>query len=483
MNAVESMEAVDPGVLGDLLLRIRGSEGFANSPRLCRLLEYLVEHSLMGDGRALQEYAVGLDVFDRGPNFDPHRDTIVRVTARRLRGRLDEYYDGPGRDDPLQVYIPKGHYRIELRPAGHTRGSGPRQSRRYLRLLPVSALLVFLPFLLSGSFSDRPVSTEAAATVVVPSSAAESVRLAKFLLDRRGPGDLEQAMALFEAAATQDPSIVDAWVGLARCFLIDIAYKQEPDARERALTRSENVLELALALDPRHAEARLRMSMVAEARGDPDRARRHLEQAVQYGQEDAQVLHTLASLQHSNGDLEAAIRSQRRSLHLNPLSTPGRLKLAEYLFNAGRFEEALAEYRHALTLTRDGYGNARVMIVSALVQLGRVDEAELVLDEMTDAIRTDAARALIAHAQGRTDDFRRAVDRLTGRSELRAAVSLLGIYAATGQMDKALTQLRHVHALTAAAGQAWRMRTLRQFYFLRPLYDAPEWQQQFASLD
>ena len=58
---------------------------------------HLVEQALSGRAGELKEYAIGVDVFDRPPSFDPRTDTIVRVQARRLRGKLDAYYARAGR--------------------------------------------------------------------------------------------------------------------------------------------------------------------------------------------------------------------------------------------------------------------------------------------------------------------------------------------------------------------------------------------------
>ncbi len=61
---------------------------------LRRLLRFLVERTLEGRSHEVKEYAVGVDVFDRGADFDPRTDTIVRAEARRLRAKLAEYARG-----------------------------------------------------------------------------------------------------------------------------------------------------------------------------------------------------------------------------------------------------------------------------------------------------------------------------------------------------------------------------------------------------
>ena len=45
-----------------------------------------------------------------GTRFDPQDDPIVRIEVGRLRRDLDHYYLTDGRDDPIRITIPKGHY-------------------------------------------------------------------------------------------------------------------------------------------------------------------------------------------------------------------------------------------------------------------------------------------------------------------------------------------------------------------------------------
>ena len=97
--------------------QVAESETFAKAPVLRRFLQFLVERTLAGRTDEIKEYALGVDVFDRGTNFDPRTDTIVRVQARRLRAKLDEYYAGPGRDDRIVIELPKGSYVVGFRPA------------------------------------------------------------------------------------------------------------------------------------------------------------------------------------------------------------------------------------------------------------------------------------------------------------------------------------------------------------------------------
>src|SRR5262245_51707818 len=92
------------------LRRLLVSQRIASADSIVRLLKDAVEKTLAGDPGALKEYTLGLDVFGRGEDFDPKSDSIVRVQARKLRGRLKEYYEGEGLQDQIRIEYDKGSY-------------------------------------------------------------------------------------------------------------------------------------------------------------------------------------------------------------------------------------------------------------------------------------------------------------------------------------------------------------------------------------
>ena len=96
--------------VNDQLARIIKSPPLVSSPSLCRFLRYVVEETLAGRASGIKEQVLGLEVFDRGPEFNPRLDPIVRVQARNLRMRMAKYYAGPGRADPIRIELPKGTY-------------------------------------------------------------------------------------------------------------------------------------------------------------------------------------------------------------------------------------------------------------------------------------------------------------------------------------------------------------------------------------
>ena len=92
------------------LHRILESDVFRRSAQMERFLKLVVERSLQGHPEDLKEYVLGRDVFNRGEDYDPRADSIVRVEAQRLRRKLREYYDSQGRTDTVFIDLPAGSY-------------------------------------------------------------------------------------------------------------------------------------------------------------------------------------------------------------------------------------------------------------------------------------------------------------------------------------------------------------------------------------
>jgi hypothetical protein len=96
------------------LAALLASGHFSKTPKLERLLTYLIGQTLEGKGEMLKSYVVGVDGLGRDADFDPNIDSYPRVQVMRLRKMLEAYY---ARHDPaneLCLYIPAGSYGVRL---------------------------------------------------------------------------------------------------------------------------------------------------------------------------------------------------------------------------------------------------------------------------------------------------------------------------------------------------------------------------------
>lgn len=96
--------------------RILSSKAFRQADRLKRFLSFTVAETMAGRGEQLKEFVIGVEVFGKGPSFDPRSDPIVRVQARRLRAQLARYYSQEGQADETLIELPKGGYTPVFKP-------------------------------------------------------------------------------------------------------------------------------------------------------------------------------------------------------------------------------------------------------------------------------------------------------------------------------------------------------------------------------
>jgi hypothetical protein len=168
------------------LAKILESGGFAKSDRLCRFLRFTVEAKLNGEESQIKEYVLGREVFDRNGDYDPRLDPIVRVEARRLRTKLEEYYSATGPGDSVRIEFPKGSYVPVIHP-GEKAASPITRAPRWTLVVVLLVVLLAAAGLV-GYRVSRPSTSEIVA--VAPAGwlwgdePADAVRLEEGLAER-----------------------------------------------------------------------------------------------------------------------------------------------------------------------------------------------------------------------------------------------------------------------------------------------------------
>jgi hypothetical protein len=92
------------------LERVLTSLYFRRAPALCKFLSYVCESYFRGLAHEVKEYNIAVSALGRRSWFDPQVDPIVRVSAHSLRKRLENYYQGEGRLNPIRISLPVGSY-------------------------------------------------------------------------------------------------------------------------------------------------------------------------------------------------------------------------------------------------------------------------------------------------------------------------------------------------------------------------------------
>jgi hypothetical protein len=107
------------------LERLLASHHFKLSKKYPILLRYLVEKTLGGESHLLKERTIGVEVFDRTPDYNTAEDPVVRTTVAEIRKRIAQYYHEDTHNSELRIeltagsYIPEFHFSTPLQLPPH----------------------------------------------------------------------------------------------------------------------------------------------------------------------------------------------------------------------------------------------------------------------------------------------------------------------------------------------------------------------------
>ncbi|MBS1801351.1 MAG: hypothetical protein JSS95_16185 [Acidobacteria bacterium] len=180
-SAIEAPSSADPEMSREALQRILVSRTFSKAPRLCSLLQYVVENTLTGRLDNLTEQQIGIQVFNRSPGYNSGEDTIVRGTARHLRQRIEQYYADEGQADHLRISVPKGGYVAHFETGTLSNKKSPEFTEHVAPLTPITQP--------ATEFTSASWPLTARAAVTLLTAAAILLPIAVYLWLRPGSPD------------------------------------------------------------------------------------------------------------------------------------------------------------------------------------------------------------------------------------------------------------------------------------------------------
>jgi hypothetical protein len=98
------------------LERLLQNPHFHKSKRFPVFLRFVVTEVLAGRAERLRERTLGIEIFGKDPNYDTTEDPIVRVTAGEIRKRIAQYYQEPGHEQEIRLFLPSGSYAPQFYP-------------------------------------------------------------------------------------------------------------------------------------------------------------------------------------------------------------------------------------------------------------------------------------------------------------------------------------------------------------------------------
>jgi arylsulfatase A-like enzyme/Flp pilus assembly protein TadD len=226
----------------------------------------------------------------------------------------------------------------------------------------------------------------------------------KRALALRQSGKDEEAVVAFRKVLADNPGMIDAWETLGYTLIRLGRTREGIEAVDRALR-----------MDPLRTTAHLALAKVYALEGRDSLALQHAQ--IASDRDPALGNETLAQLMMDRGDLPRAVAYARKSVEADPQRIMSRFILGVAAQRAGRYEEALGEFRQAEESKRRQrrvvVRNLHANMADCLARLGREPEAEReFLAELEAIPHSEEARvglAMLYRSQGRDGEARAAL--------------------------------------------------------------------------
>lgn len=431
---------------GELYNPVEGTRRILQ-PQPCKLLVYLAERS--GTVVPRQELQ---DVLWSGETHVDHEHGL-NFCIRQIRRALGEQAHDPAYIETL----PRRGYRFiaaccpVAEPCSSSTSPDTVHHRRptavWLAVATCLLLSTTLAVLSRDGWTSPADDHASVASASVPEIDPEAHRVylqGRYLAARDGGRDLRRALTSFEQAIALAPDFASAYAGLASTYA-QLAYLGGLPAAE-GYPRARTAARRTLALDDQLAEAHHVLALVALFHDfDWPRAEDGFRRAIELDPELASAHHGYAHFLTAMGRHDQAIAEAELARQLEPSSALLSLDLGWFYYLARRYQDAVTECRHALTLEPE-FTPSFHCLQHAYAALGRPHEAATAARTALEATgaepRTLESLDEALSRDGLAGLWRFNLSRLEGGGAMTCMAFPAATYLATlGDTDRALEWL------------------------------------------
>jgi TolB-like protein/Flp pilus assembly protein TadD len=259
-------------------------------------------------------------------------------------------------------------------------------------------------------------------------------------IGRQGtPEALEQGFELYRQAIELAPGYAPPWDGQARMYMYQADAGQRPTNEGYTLARK--AANKALALDPGYARAHGSLGWIALTHdGDLESSARYFSRALALAPGDPFLIGNAAVLSQSLGRTAQAIAMTQYQVARDPANPIAHHSLGNLLVSAGRWDEAIASYDTALSLS-PGRINVHAGISRARLMQGDAHGALRSIEQEQNETNALIGRALAQHALGQRAASDAALQSLISAYERELAYNVAFVYAYRNEPDLAFEWL------------------------------------------
>jgi serine/threonine-protein kinase len=175
-------------------------------------------------------------------------------------------------------------------------------------------------------------------------------------LQRRGKGDVDQAVEMFQRAIALDGKYALAYAGLGEAYW----WKYRSSRDTQWVEPAQKSCKMALSLSDQLAPVYVTLGIIEEGRGHHDDAIKALQRALDLDPINASAYAELAGVYEAMGKFDEAESTFKKAAQLRPGDWTSASALGGFYFRRGRYTESLTRYRQVTELAPDnspGYSN------------------------------------------------------------------------------------------------------------------------------
>ena len=267
-------------------------------------------------------------------------------------------------------------------------------------------------------------------------------------LTRPSCSSLELALGYLQRAVMRDPTFALAYACLADCYAVYSVFGG--GAPHEIFPKALAAVTRALELDPELAEGHAELGHIRMVYDlDLDAAERSYRRALEINPGSTIAYHYMGLLMIARGKLDAALLHVRRAQEREPLALNFNANIGMIHYYARRYEEAITQLE--TTLGMDGnFDHARSLLGRACLRLGKTERAiQEFQSRRSTTIGSPADIPTALAVAGRFADARAELERLLAATRDRyvSPFDIATVYAALGEagaafewIDKAIEQ-------------------------------------------
>ncbi len=293
---------------------------------------------------------------------------------------------------------------------------------------------------------DQAVAAYQQALALLPCDALTHDLLANLY---RELGRDDEALAEYRLAAQYDPDDFTAWHAIGQLLKARGAADEAQAAYEKAIAAAADHLQR----NPHDAATAAMLGLMYSLQGDPTRAIPVLQQAVAL-LPSADNHYFLGNACYEAGRYEEALAEYQAALVIDPKHFNSLVRLGDTYDKLGRADDAIAAYRQALTLKEDADVHAHLGML--LERVGKADEAEA---EYRASLRVNdnvLAHLGLAQLYRRTGKIDQAIAECQAALRLQddphVRFALAQLYEARGRLEDAASQYQAAIPLLGPEG-------------------------------